>query len=160
AVRVVTVEHKPGLLALRELGRPCCTYGFEPKPGQPRICFDVHMELVACLVGRQVGRGDDARVGEIGHQVDKHEWEAINPFAKKMMGAIVALWSDVVEMEVGLPEVETNPLYVMDSWVGAQDPMLHVRLEVAWDQRTSRIDLAYPAPSLAAGVALLQGAAA
>lgn len=160
SVRVLTVEHKPGLHALRGIGNPCCAYSFEPKPGQPRIAFDIQMELVACIVGRKVGRGDDARIGEIGHQVNEQEWHLTNAFAKKMMSAVVALWSDVVEMEVGLPELETNPMYLMDTWIGAQDPMLHVQFEVAWDQRTSRIDLVYPAPSLAAGLALLQGKAA
>lgn len=157
-VRVVAVDHQLGLLAIREFPSPCCTYAFEPVPGQRRICFDVHMELAACIVGRQVGHGGHARVSEIGLQIGQDEWSRINPVAKPVMGAVVALWDDVVDMEIGEPQVETNPLYVMDSWIGAQDPMFHVRFEVIWDGRTSRIDLCYPAPSLAAGLAQLQTA--
>ena len=114
----------------------------------------------ACLVGRQVGRGDQARIAEIGHQIGPDEFARIHPVARSVMGAVVALWNDVVDMEIGEPEVETNPLYVMDSWIGAQDPTFQVRSEVSWDGRTSRIDLCCPAPFLAAGLAQVQTASA
>ena len=37
--------------------------------------------------------------------------------------------------------------------------MIHVRFEVAWDGRTSHIDLAYPASSLASSLAQIRNTA-
>jgi flagellar motor switch protein FliM len=44
----------------------------------------------------------------------------------------------------------------MNSCIASDDPMFHVRFEVTWDDRVSSINLCYPAPSLAAGLAQLQ----
>ncbi|MBT4608696.1 MAG: sigma-70 family RNA polymerase sigma factor [Gemmatimonadetes bacterium] len=158
-VRVVSVKHDIGLRVVGFFPYPCCTYSFQPKDSQGRICFDINMELVACIVGRQIGRGDDIRVADVG-QIAQHEFEHISRVAGRIMREIVALWSEVVEMEVIKPEVETNNCYVMDGWIPAHDPMFHVRFEVLWDNRVSHIDLAYPAPSLAAGLAQIRSAAA
>ena len=62
SVRVVAVENTIGLHVLRDFPYPCCTYSFQPKGSQRRICFDIHMELAACIVGRTIGRGDEIRV--------------------------------------------------------------------------------------------------
>ena len=72
------------------------------------------------------------------------------------MNEIVALWSEVVDMDIIEPEVETSNVYVMATWIASDDPMFHVRFEVSWDDRVSHITLSYPAPSLAAGLAQLQ----
>ncbi len=109
------------------------------------------MELVACLLGRDIGRGDEILLADVG-QVGRGEFEKIDPVAKGLMEGIVALWSEVVEMEVIEPQVETNNCYVMDGWINAHDPYFHIRFEITWDGRMSHIDLAYPAPSLAAGL--------
>jgi RNA polymerase sigma factor (sigma-70 family) len=154
-VRVVVVDHKLGLKVLQPWPCPCCTYAFEPGNDQGRICFDINMELAACMVGRPIGRGDDIRVIEV-RNVEQDEWERISPFAGRIMRQVVALWSGVVEMEIGAPEVETNPAYVMDGWIRARDPMIRVRFEVTWDGRESYIDLCYPAPSLTAGLERLR----
>jgi flagellar motor switch protein FliM len=113
------------------------------------------MELVACIVGRPIGRGDEIRVKDVG-QIAPDEFGVINPIARDLMNGIVALWSEVVDMEIIEPEVETSNVYVMGSWIASDDPMFHVRFEVAWDDRISHINLCYPAPSMAAGVAQLQ----
>ena len=155
AVRVVSVENTIGLHVLRNLPYPCCTYSFQPRGSQQRICFDIHMELVACIVGRPIGRGDEIRVKDVG-QIAPDEFGVINPIARDLMNGIVALWSEVVDMEIIEPEVETSNVYVMGSWIASDDPMFHVRFEVAWDDRISHINLCYPAPSMAAGVAQLQ----
>ena len=54
SVRVVAVENTIGLHVLRDFPYPCCTYSFQPKGSQRRICFDIHMELAACIVGRTI----------------------------------------------------------------------------------------------------------
>ena len=154
-VRVVSVKHDIGLHVVGFFPYPCCTYGFKPKTNQGNIVFDMHMELVACIVGRDIGRGDEIRVKDVG-QLAQDEFPIINPVAKRLMGELVSLWSHVIEMEVIEPQLETNGCYVMDTWIGAHDPVFHVRFEVTWDGRTSHIDLAYPAPSLAAGLAQMQ----
>ncbi|MBT3344998.1 MAG: sigma-70 family RNA polymerase sigma factor [Gemmatimonadetes bacterium] len=154
-VRVVSVKHDIGLHVVGFFPYPCCTYSFQPKDSQGRICFDINMELVACIIGRDIGRGDDIRQVDVG-QVGRDEFERISPVAGRLMREIVSLWSEVIDMEIIEPEVETSNCYVMDGWIPAHDPMFHVRFEVTWDGRTSHIDLAYPAPSLAAGLAQLQ----
>lgn len=159
AVRIAKVDHTMGLKVVGFFPYPCATYAFQPKDSQRRICFDIHMELVACIVGRNIGRGEEIRVVDVG-QIARDEFPRINPVAQSLMQQIVSMWSEVIEMEVIEPEIETNGCYVMDSWIAADDPVFHVRLEVAWDGRTSHIDLCYPAPSLAAGLAQLQSKAA
>ena len=111
------------------------------------------MELVACIIGRDIGRGDDIRLVDVG-QIGRDEFEHVSRVAGRLMREIVSLWNEVIE-----PEVETNNCYVMDGWIPAHDPMFHVRFEVAWDGRTSHIDLAYPAPSLASSLAQIRNTA-
>ena len=53
--------------------------------------------------------------------------------ACRLMRKIVSLWSEVIDVEIIEPEVETNNCYVMDGWIPAHDPMFHVRFEVAWE---------------------------
>ena len=117
------------------------------------------MELVACIIGRDIGRGDDIRLVDVG-QIGRDEFEHVSRVADRLMREIVSLWSEVIDMEIIEPEVETNNCYVMDGWIPAHNPMFHVRFEVAWDGRTSHIDLAYPAPSLAASLAQIRNTAA
>jgi len=159
AVRVTSVEHTIELHVVRYFPYTCCTYSFQRRDSQARICFDVHMELVASIVGHQIGRGDEIRVVDM-EQVSRDEFERINPVARRLVQEIVSLWGEVVEMEVIEPEVETNNCYIMDSWIGAHYPMFHVRFEIIWDDRVSHIDLCYPAPSLAEGLAQMQDRAA
>lgn len=113
------------------------------------------MELAACIVGRTIGRGDEIRVVDVG-QIGRDEFNVISPVAGRLMREIVALWREVVDMDIIEPEVETSNVYVMDTWIASDDPMFHVRFEVTWDDRVSHINLCYPAPSLAAGLAQLQ----
>ena len=155
SVHVVAVENTIGLHVLRDFPHPCCTYSFQPKGSQRRICFDIHMELAACIVGRTIGRGDEIRVVDVG-QIGRDEFNVISPVAGRLMREIVALWSEVVDMDIVEPEIETSNFYVMDTWIASDDPMFHIRFEVTWDDRVSHINLCYPAPSLAAGLAQLQ----
>ena len=46
------------------------------------------------------------------------------------MREIVTLWSEVVDMDIIEPEVETSNVYVMDTSIASDDPMFHVRFEV------------------------------
>ena len=87
------------------------------------------MELAACIVGRTIGRGDEIRVVDVG-QIGRDEFNVISPVAGRLMREIVALWSEVVDMDIIEPEVETSNVYVMDTWIVSDDPMFHVRFEV------------------------------
>ncbi|MEE3334795.1 MAG: hypothetical protein VX255_00260 [Candidatus Latescibacterota bacterium] len=71
------------------------------------------MELVACIIGRDIGRRDDIRLVDVG-QIGRDEFEHLSRVAGHLIREIVSLWSEVIGMEIIEPEVETNNCYVMD----------------------------------------------
>ena len=158
-VRTVSVNHTLAFRVVQWFPYPSCTFSFRPEVTQQPIFFDIHMELAAAMVGREIGVGDAIRVVDVC-QLSQKELPRIGEHAKRIMREIVALWDDTVAMEIIEPMIETSPVLVIadptEKAADAEDPVFHVKFEVKWGEHLSYIELCYPSPSLAAGLSRLQ----
>ena len=77
-VRVESVNHTLAFKVVQWFPYPSCTYSFQPEGTQQRIFFDIHMELAAAIVGRDMAIGDEIRVVDLG-QLSAEEFPKIHP---------------------------------------------------------------------------------
>ena len=160
-VSITSVNHTIAVEVLQNSSNPCCVYTFVPADGQKRIFIDFDMALVATLVGRKPALDEAMRAADLA-LVTEQEVGILHPIAKRILMDLVGMWTNLLNMEIKDPELDTSPVNLVShpktKTVDPEEPIFHVCIDVTWKNHTSPIHLCYPATSLAAAIEHLKTA--
>ena len=160
-VSITSVNHTIAVEVLQNSSNPCCIYTFVPADGQKRIFIDFDMTIVATLVGRKPSLDEAMRAADLA-LVTEQEVGILHPIAKRVLMDLVGIWTNLLNMEIKSPELDTSPVNLVANpkmkTVDPEEPIFHVHIAVTWKNHTSAIHLCYPATSLAAAIEHLKTA--
>ena len=158
---ISSVNHTIAVEVVQNFSNPCCTYTFIPASGQERIFIEIDMALVSALVGRDPALGDHMLAADLEH-VTEQEMNVLHSIAKRLIEAVIGIWTGVLSIEMNEAELETGPVALVANpkykTVDPEEPVFHVLLDVKWKNQSRPINLCYPAATLAAAVEQLSAA--